>query len=69
MKKIIIILSIVLSLLLVAVACLLFQAKKNANPQESTGTTAATQETTNTNQIAEDKTMVAVSVPDRKSVV
>lgn len=62
MKKIVVILSIVLSLLLV-VACLLFMDKKPKNPQESTGATAATQETPNANQIAEDKTMVAVAVP------
>ncbi len=62
MKKIVWVLLIVL-LVLSLVACLLWLKDKPQGNQDSTDGTSVTQETINTNQIAEDKTMVAVSVP------
>jgi len=62
MKRIVYVLLIAF-LLLCFIACLLFLKDKPNNDQDSTNGSAATQETANSNQIAEDKTMVAVSVP------
>ena len=62
MKKIVWVLLIIL-LVLSLVACLLWLKDKPRDAQDSTDGTSVTQETINTTQIAEDKTMVAVSVP------
>lgn len=62
MKKIVYVLLIIF-LLLSLVACLLFLKDKPQDNQDNTDGSTATQETLNTNQISEDKTMVAVSVP------
>lgn len=62
MKKIVCLILIV-CLLLALVACLWWIQIRPQGNQDSTDDTTATQETTNTNQITEDKTMVAVSVP------
>lgn len=62
MKKIVYVLLIIF-LLLSLVACLLFLKDKPQDNQDNTDGSNATQETLNTNQISEDKTMVAVSVP------
>ncbi len=62
MKKIVYLI-IIVCLLLSLGACLWWMKTKPQDNPDSTGSSTATQETTNTNQIAEDKTMVAVSVP------
>ncbi len=62
MKKLVYVLLIVF-LLLCLVACLLFLNNKPQDGQGSTGSSTATQETQDTHQIKEDKSLVAVSVP------